>query len=129
LAHVVYVAGVNVTHTVTITNDGNVALRSFDLTDGDNPTSITCNIPGTGRLEVNAVVTCEVVYGIDQVAIELGTISHEAEVLASAPAGSSTPFSKPIQLAPVTATSSPSLSVTINTANCAVPELAGEQRA
>lgn len=121
------VAGVDVAHTVTITNDGNVALRNFNLTAEDNPISITCNIPASGRLEVNAVVTCQIVYVIDQDAMELGTITHGAEVLASPPAQSTTPFVKSLQLAAVTATASPSLSVMINTANCAVPGFAGEQ--
>lgn len=123
----VCVAGVNVTHTVTITNNGNVALRNFDLAADDSPTSISCNLPASGRLEVNDVATCQVVYMIDQDAMELGTINYGAKALASPPAMSANPFVKTLQLAAVTATASPSLSVMINTANCAVPGFAGEQ--
>lgn len=121
-------AGGFVTHTLEFTNTGNVALRGCNLTTDGTPLNITCTgLPEPCRLEVGSTATCQVLYGVDQDAIELGVITHSAEGTALPAAGAANGFRKPFHLAPVTATSSPSMSVTINTAACApLPEFAGE---
>lgn len=116
------------THTVIISNTGNVALRGFNFTPDGTPVNTTCSpVLAAGRLEAGSEVTCQVVYAINQDSLELDTSTYSAEVTALPSFGAAAAgFSEVLQLAAVTAVNSPSLSVTINTANCAVPELAGE---
>jgi hypothetical protein len=115
-----------VVHTVDVTNSGNVALRSLTFTADGSPLNSTCSTPPEpGTLAVGSTVSCHVVYGVDQDAVELGTIIHGAAVTALPSAGSSANFSEAFQLAGVTAASAPSLSITINTATCSVPNYAG----
>lgn len=114
-------------HSVYITNSGNVALRNFTFTTDGSPLNTTCSTqPKPDTLAAGSTLSCQVVYGVDQDAIELGTITHGAVVTASPAAGSAADFRKAFQLENVTASSSPSLSITINTSTCSVPEFAGE---
>lgn len=121
-----------VTQRVSILNNGNVGLRDLTFTPSGSPLNHSCSTLQGYFLEVDGVLGCEVTYLISQANIEQGSIMYSAEVAAAASAGApaaANGFIQGAQLTTVTATSSPSLSVTIETSMCNQLQSAGESQA
>ena len=120
-------AGVAVVHTVTLANNGSVALRGVAFTpQGTPPTNTSCQGLADGStLPVGSSLACIITYTLTQDDIEAGTIIRAAQVVALPAAGATSNFTYAVQLAAVAAVSSPSMAVSIDTQQCNSPELAG----